>query len=92
MSPSASLPAIVAVRVSFVFGVPWSIVTDEMLGAEFATVTAAEVSAAPLEVPSLAVTATVIASPLSPLPACERSSVAPVAPVIGVPFLRHWWA
>ena len=90
MSPSASLEDGVAVSVWLVVGEPGVIDTDETTGALFATVTALGVKVEPLTVPSLGVTSTVIASPLSPLPAAERSSVEAVAPAIAVPFLRHW--
>ena len=87
-SASASDGFAVAVTVSSVFGLAVS--ETVAAGAEFATVTAADVSAEPLAVPSFGVTATVMSSPLSPLPAADRSRVAPVCPIRLEPFLRHW--
>ena len=49
----------------------------------------ADVIDAPLRVPSLGVTATVMLSPRSPLPGTARSNVLPVAPLMAVPFLYH---
>ena len=89
-SPSASAVTTVSESVSFVFGAAWSIATEEIVGAELAIVTAAEVEGVELAVPSLAVTWTVIWSALSPLPAWERSSVAAVAPPMFTPPFFHW--
>src|SRR3989442_1107787 len=66
-SASASDGFAVAVTVSSVLGL--AVMETVAAGAEFATVTAADVSAVPFAVPSLGVTATVMSSPLSPLPA-----------------------
>ena len=79
-SPSGS--ALVAETVSVSVGLRGRLViaTEEIVGAELAIVTAAEVEGVALAVPSLAVTWTVIWSALSPLPAWDRSSVAAVAP------------
>ncbi len=88
-SPSASAPEAVAVSVPFVVGEAGASDTVAV-GGEFCTVTAADVDGADESVPSLATTRTSIPSFLSPLPACDRSSVAPVAPGMSLPFLRHW--
>ena len=88
-SPSASALTIVALSASFVLGAAWSIVTDEIVGAAFPTVTAGDVAGAEDAVPSETTTRTATESPLSPLPAAARSSVAPVSPARSVPFLTH---
>jgi hypothetical protein len=49
------------------------------------------VSGSLVALPSLAVTRTAIASPRSPLPLTARSSVAPIAPAMSVPFFVHWY-
>src|SRR5918911_2654492 len=56
-------------------------------GGVFATMIGAEVAGSPAIWPSNGVTLTEIASPLSPVPGCDRSSVGSVAPGIGSPFL-----
>jgi len=76
-SPSGSCAATVAVSVSPVSGEPWSIATESTTGAEFATSAEADASV-PVSVPSDGVTSTATTWPLSPLPACERSSVSTV--------------
>ena len=88
-SPSRSSPVTVAVSVPLVWTVDWSIETDVTTGAEFATVTAAEVTASEVEPPSEAVTRTAMSSPRSPLPETPRSSVAPVSPARSTPPFVH---
>ena len=92
VSPSASVAASVKVSVSFVLGAAWSIDNEPIVGAELRIVTSAEVVGADGSVPSEAVTRTEIASPLSPWPVCERSSVAAVAPAMSTPSRSHWYA
>ena len=73
-SPSASALATVTERTVVVAGDAWSIVTEAIVGAEFATVSESDVGV-PLSSPSCGVTSTVTTWPLSPSPAPERSSV-----------------
>ena len=87
-SRSASPTVAVAVAVSCVLGLA-GVSATAADGAESATVTAGDVVAAPVAAPSFAATRSEIASPRSPLPACERSSVVPFAPTIGAPFFSH---
>src|SRR5690242_16034436 len=54
------------------------------------TVTAALVNAPPPRVPSLGVTAAVMASPGATLPDWARFKVLPVAPLMAALFLYHW--
>ena len=89
VSPSASLPEAVAVSVSFVFGDGLESETVAV-GALFATVTPVAVNGAEAAAPSDAVTEYEIESPLSPLPAAERSSVGAVAQEMSLPFFVHW--
>ena len=89
VSPSASLLVAVAVSVSFVPAGSGESATVAA-GREFWTVTAAEESGAEPVLPSFATTSTVTSSPRSPLPAWERSRVAPVAPGMSLPSSRHW--
>jgi hypothetical protein len=89
VSPSASACVAEAAIVSFVpTGTAGS--PTVAVGAELSTVALADVSGAELAVPSVATTRTLIASPLSPLPAWERSSVELVAPAMSTPLRRHW--
>ena len=83
-SPSASVFVVVALSVSFVFG-PAGESATVADGVLFTTV-AVSVTGVPAAAPSVGVTMTVIVSPLSPCPAADRSSVAPVAPATTVPF------
>ena len=64
-------------------------VTVPAVGAVVATVVVSVTVSLELFCGSVARTATLIASPRSPLPACERSSVDPVAPEITVPLRDH---
>ena len=64
-------------------------VTVPAVGSVVATVAFAETPSLAWFCGSVTWTSTVIVSPRSPLPACERSSVAAVAPAIGVPLRFH---
>ena len=88
-SSSSSDDVAVAVSVALVEG-EWSSSDTVAVGAVFRMVTGADVTAGEAATPSETLTRTRITSPLSPLPATERSSVASVAPAMSVPFFVHW--
>ena len=71
-----------------VFARSWKSVL--MTGPLLATVCGVEVTGALVAAPSLTVARTRMTSPRSPLPACERSSVALVAPAMSLPLSVHW--
>ena len=84
MSPSASVAVGVAVIVWLVVGLEGEMTTLVTTGAELATVTE-WFAVRPFTVPSLGVTSTRTTSPLSPLPATDRSNVLVGAPTVVVP-------
>jgi len=60
------------------------------VGALFTTVTGSDVTAGLVAEPSSTVARTRTRSPRPPLPVAARSSVAPVAPAMSLPFSVHW--
>jgi hypothetical protein len=78
----------VAVNVAFVAGA-WLFSATVATGGEFRIVTELDVRGALALTPSLAMTRSVIWSPLSPFPAVARFSVAFVAPAMFTPFFVH---
>jgi hypothetical protein len=80
------------VTVSPVFGEAGDIATVPSTGVELVPLMVLVPRATGLVPPagSTAETSTAMESPRSPLPACERSSVRDVAPLIAVPLRNHW--